>query len=141
CGPVVAPTSGAVAAAARGRPRAVGVSGVVVGGDGGGGSGPPQTFAACSVAHPAPGVLPATGHFPSGAGAFGWIGVVGPMARTIADVRALFEVMAGPAAGDAHSAPVPLRSYTEKDLRPTRIGLLQSSPRCNATPETRAPGD
>jgi len=52
-----------------------------------------------------PGRIPATGHFPPGAGAFSWIGVVGPMARTIADVRSLFEVMAGPDAGDALSAP------------------------------------
>jgi amidase len=87
---------------------------------------------------PTPGRIPATGHFPSGAGAFGWIGVVGPMARTVADVRALFEVMAGPDAGDAHSAPVPLRTYDDKELRGTRIGILESSALGNATPETHA---
>jgi Asp-tRNA(Asn)/Glu-tRNA(Gln) amidotransferase A subunit family amidase len=59
------------------------------------------------------------------------------MARTVADVRALFEVMAGPDAGDAHSAPVPLRTYPENDLRATPIGLLQSPALGNATPETR----
>ena len=75
-----------------------------VGSDGGGSIRVPAHFCGICGLKPTPGRIPATGHFPSGAGAFGWIGVVGPMARTIADVRALFEVMAGPDAGDAHSA-------------------------------------
>src|SRR5215467_14039764 len=109
-----------------------------VGSDGGGSIRVPAHFCGISGLKPTPGRVPATGHFPSAAGAFGWIGVVGPMARTIADVHALFEVMAGPDSGDPHSAPVPLRSYSEKELRGTRIGMLQSSPPSNATPETRA---
>lgn len=112
-----------------------------VGSDGGGSIRVPAHFCGICGLKPTPGRIPATGHFPSGAGAFGWIGVVGPMARTVADVCALFEVMAGPDAADAHSAPVPLRSYTEKDLRSTRIGILQSSALGNATPETRAAVD
>src|SRR5215467_12246865 len=112
-----------------------------VGSDGGGSIRVPAHFCGICGLKPTPGRIASTGHFPSGAGAFGWIGVVGPMARTIADVRALFEIMAGPDAGDAQSAPVPLRSYSEKDLRSTRIGLLQSSALGNATPETRAAVD
>ena len=112
-----------------------------VGSDGGGSSRVPAHFCGICGLKPTPGCIPATGHFPPCAGAFGWIGVVGPMARTIADVRALFEVMAGPDAGDAHSAPVPIRPYSEKDLHGTRIGLLQSSALGNATPETRAAVD
>src|SRR5215472_9808715 len=65
-----------------------------VGSDGGGSIRVPAHFCGISGLKPTPGRVPATGHFPSAAGAFGWIGVVGPMARTIADVRALFEVMA-----------------------------------------------
>ena len=60
------------------------------------------------------------------------------MARTIADVRLLFEVMAGPDPGDALSAPVPLRSYTEEDLRGLRIGILESDALGAAGSETRA---
>lgn len=112
-----------------------------VGSDGGGSIRVPAHFCGICGLKPTPGRIPATGHFPSGAGAFGWIGVVGPMARTIADVRALFEAMAGPDAGDAHSAPVPVRSYSEKELRTTRMGLLQSPALGNATPETRAAVD
>jgi Asp-tRNA(Asn)/Glu-tRNA(Gln) amidotransferase A subunit family amidase len=109
-----------------------------VGSDGGGSIRVPAHFCGICGLKPTPGRIPTTGHFPSSAGAFGWIGVVGPMARTIADVRALFEVMAGPDAGDAHSAPVPVSSYTEKDLRSTRIGVLESSALGKGTPETRA---
>ena len=108
-----------------------------VGSDGGGSIRVPAHFCGICGLKPTPGRIPATGHFPSGAGAFGWIGVVGPMARTIADVRALFEVMAGPDAGDAHSAPVPFRAYSENDLRAIRIGILESPALGNATPETR----
>jgi len=112
-----------------------------VGSDGGGSIRVPAHFCGICGLKPTPGRIPSTGHFPSGAGAFGWIGVVGPMARTVADVRALFEVMAGPDAGDAHSAPVLLRTYPENDLRGMRIGILQSSALGSATPETRAAVD
>jgi Asp-tRNA(Asn)/Glu-tRNA(Gln) amidotransferase A subunit family amidase len=112
-----------------------------VGSDGGGSIRVPAHFCGICGLKPTPGRIPTTGHFPSGAGAFGWIGVVGPMARTIPDVRALFEVMVGPDAGDAHSAPISLRSYSEKELRGTRIGILQSSALNNATEETRAAVD
>jgi Asp-tRNA(Asn)/Glu-tRNA(Gln) amidotransferase A subunit family amidase len=109
-----------------------------VGSDGGGSIRVPAHFCGICGLKPTPGRIPATGHFPSGAGAFGWIGVVGPMARTIADVRALFEVMAGPDAGDAHAAPVAPQTHGEKGIRGTRIGILESSALGNATPETRA---
>ena len=112
-----------------------------IGSDGGGSIRVPAHFCGTCGLKPTPGRIPATGHFPSGTGAFGWMGVVGPMARTIADVRALFEVLAGPDAGDAHSAPVPLRTYAEKDLRRTHIGVLESPALGNATPETRAAVD
>lgn len=109
-----------------------------VGSDGGGSIRVPAHFCGICGLKPTPGRIPATGHFPSGAGAFGWIGVVGPMARTIADVRTLFEVMAGPHAGDAHSAPVPPRTHDEREIRGTHIGILVSSALGNATPETHA---
>src|SRR3977135_3892716 len=108
-----------------------------VGSDGGGSIRVPAHFCGICGLKPTPGRIPATGHFPPGAGAFSWIGVVGPMARTIADVRSLFEVMAGPDAGDALSAPVPLRAYREGELRGMRIGILESDALGEATAETR----
>jgi len=117
---------------------AAGCSAGGVGSDGGGSIRVPAHFCGICGLKPTPGRIPATGHFPPGAGAFSWIGVVGPMARTIADVRLLFEVMAGPDPGDALSAPVPLRSYTEEDLRGLRIGILESDALGAAGSETRA---
>src|SRR6266436_6128451 len=70
---------------------AAGCSAGGVGSDGGGSIRVPAHFCAICGLKPTPGRIPATGHFPPGAGAFSWIGVVGPMARTIADVRLLFE--------------------------------------------------
>ena len=117
---------------------AAGCSAGGVGSDGGGSVRVPAHFCGICGLKPTPGRVPATGHFPPGAGAFSWIGVVGPMARTIADVRALIEVMAGPDPGDALSAPVPLRAYGKGDLHGTRIGILESEALGVATPETRA---
>jgi amidase len=117
---------------------AAGCSAGGVGSDGGGSIRVPAHFCGVCGLKPTPGRIPATGHFPPGAGAFSWIGVVGPMARTIADVRSLLEVMAGPDAGDALSAPVPLRAYREGELRGMCIGILESDALGIATAETRA---
>jgi Asp-tRNA(Asn)/Glu-tRNA(Gln) amidotransferase A subunit family amidase len=107
-----------------------------VGSDGGGSIRVPAHFCGICGLKPTPGRIPATGHFPGGGGAFGWIGVVGPMARTVADLRALFEVMAGPDAGDALSAPVPVREVQAQDLRGLRVGILVSEALGKATAET-----
>ena len=109
-----------------------------VGSDGGGSIRVPAHFCGICGLKPTPGRIPSTGHFPPGAGAFSWIGVVGPMARTVADLRLLFEVMAGPDPGDALSAPVPPRNAPQANLHETRIGLLESEALGSATPETRA---
>jgi Asp-tRNA(Asn)/Glu-tRNA(Gln) amidotransferase A subunit family amidase len=106
-----------------------------VGSDGGGSIRVPAHFCGICGLKPTPGRIPATGHFPPGDGAFSWLGVVGPMARTVADVRALFEVMAGPDAGDALSTPVPIRKIAENELRGLRIGLLESDALGSTTPE------
>ena len=107
-----------------------------VGSDGGGSIRTPAHFCGICGLKPTPGRIPATGHFPPGAGAFAWIGVVGPMARTVADLRALFSVMAGPDPGDALSAPVPTRDIAATDLRGLRIGILENPELGRPTPET-----
>jgi Asp-tRNA(Asn)/Glu-tRNA(Gln) amidotransferase A subunit family amidase len=107
-----------------------------VGSDGGGSIRAPAHFCGICGLKPTPGRIPTTGHYPPGTGAFSWIGVVGPMARTIADLRALFAVMCGPDPGDALSAPVPLREIATTDLRGLRIGILENAELGRATPET-----
>ncbi len=109
-----------------------------VGSDGGGSIRVPAHFCGICGLKPTPGRIPATGHFPEGVGAFSWIGVVGPMARTIADVRALFEVMAGPDPGDALSAPVPLRTVNDAQLKGLRVGVLESNALGKVDAETHA---
>jgi Asp-tRNA(Asn)/Glu-tRNA(Gln) amidotransferase A subunit family amidase len=120
----------------EGAAIAAGCSAGGVGSDGGGSIRVPAHFCGICGLKPTPGRIPATGHFPDGGGAFGWIGVVGPMARTVADVGALFEVMVGPDPGDALSAPVPVRAVNEKDVRGLRVGILESDALGRATPET-----
>jgi Asp-tRNA(Asn)/Glu-tRNA(Gln) amidotransferase A subunit family amidase len=120
----------------EGAAIAAGCSAGGVGSDGGGSIRVPAHFCGICGLKPTPGRIPATGHFPDGGGAFGWIGVVGPMARTVADVGALFEVMVGPDPGDALSAPVPVRAVSEKDVRGLRVGVLESDALGQAMPET-----
>jgi Asp-tRNA(Asn)/Glu-tRNA(Gln) amidotransferase A subunit family amidase len=111
-----------------------------IGSDGGGSIRVPAHFCGICGLKPTPGRVPSTGHYPSGAGALSWLGVVGPMARTIADVRALFEVVAGPDAGDALSAPVPIADAVdvERRLKGIRVGVLETDALGKATPETEA---
>lgn len=117
---------------------AAGCSAGGVGSDGGGSIRVPAHFCGICGLKPTPGRIPATGHFPGGGGAFGWIGVVGPIARMIADVRTLFEVMVGPDAGDALAAPVPVRQIASEKLHGMKIGVLESDALGKATPETTA---
>ena len=107
-----------------------------VGSDGGGSIRTPAHFSGICGLKPTSGRIAATGHFPPGAGAFSWIGVVGPMARSVADLQALFAVMAGPDPGDALSAPVPFRDVTPREWRELRIGVLENPELGRATPET-----
>jgi Asp-tRNA(Asn)/Glu-tRNA(Gln) amidotransferase A subunit family amidase len=107
-----------------------------VGSDGGGSVRVPAHFCGISGLKPTPGRIPSTGHFPRGAGAFAWLGVVGPMARTVADVRAIFDVMKGPDADDALSAAIEARSFGERELRGMRVGILESNALGNVTAET-----
>jgi Asp-tRNA(Asn)/Glu-tRNA(Gln) amidotransferase A subunit family amidase len=98
-----------------------------VGSDGGGSVRVPAHFCGISGLKPTPGRIPSTGHFPRGAGAFAWLGVVGPMARTVADVRALFDVMKGPDADDALSSPIQAKSFGERQLRGMRVGCYKGN--------------
>jgi Asp-tRNA(Asn)/Glu-tRNA(Gln) amidotransferase A subunit family amidase len=81
-----------------------------VGSDGGGSIRMPAHFCGISGLKPTPGRVPATGHYPEISHPGGLLGVAGPMARNVRDVRLLFEVLAGYDACDPFSAPVPLRT-------------------------------
>ncbi len=59
------------------------------------------------------------------------------MARTVADLHILFEVMAGADDGDPASAPVELHAIDEADLPATSIGFFEDDGRTPVTVETR----
>jgi Asp-tRNA(Asn)/Glu-tRNA(Gln) amidotransferase A subunit family amidase len=109
-----------------------------VGSDGGGSIRVPAHFTGICGLKPTPGRIPSTGHFPVSAGPFTLLGVVGPMGRTVGDVKKLFEVMAGPDFGDPSSAPVALRKVADDELKRIRVGYFEDDGRTPVTPETRA---
>jgi Asp-tRNA(Asn)/Glu-tRNA(Gln) amidotransferase A subunit family amidase len=116
---------------------AAGMSAGGVGSDGGGSIRVPAHFSGICGLKPTPGRIPATGHYPESGGSFAMIGVVGPMARTVRDLRTLFQVMQGPDDGDACAAPVPVRWPSDRELRKIRIGYFEDDGRTPVTPETR----
>ena len=116
---------------------AAGMSAGGVGSDGGGSIRIPAHFSGICGLKPTSGRIPSTGHFPVSAGPFAAIGVVGPMARTVADLRVLFEVMQGPDIGDTNAAPVSMRWANENEIRKLRIGYFEDDVRTPVTPETR----
>jgi Asp-tRNA(Asn)/Glu-tRNA(Gln) amidotransferase A subunit family amidase len=117
---------------------AAGMSAGGVGSDGGGSIRVPAHFSGICGLKPTPGRIPSTGHFPASSGPFALIGVVGPMARTVADLKALFEIMQGPDDGDSCAAPVPLQWPGDAEVKQLRIGYFEEDGRTPVTPETRA---
>jgi Asp-tRNA(Asn)/Glu-tRNA(Gln) amidotransferase A subunit family amidase len=116
---------------------AAGMSAGGVGSDGGGSIRVPAHFSGICGLKPTPGRIPSTGHFPPSGGPFSLLGVVGPMARTVSDLTALFEVMQGPDEGDPCAAPVPLRPLNRGEVKKLRIGYFEDDGRTPVTPETR----
>jgi Asp-tRNA(Asn)/Glu-tRNA(Gln) amidotransferase A subunit family amidase len=116
---------------------AAGMSAGGVGSDGGGSIREPAHFSGICGLKPTPGRIPATGHFPASVGPFALLGVVGPMARNMDDLKILFEVMQGPDDGDPSAAPVPLRWPDKDELKRVRVGYFEDDGRTPVTPETR----
>jgi amidase len=117
---------------------AAGMSAGGVGSDGGGSIRVPAHFSGICGLKPTPGRIPATGHYPASVGPFALIGVVGPMARTVADLKALFEVMQGPDVGDTCAARVPVFWPGDEEVRKLRIGYFEDDGRTPVTAEIRA---
>ncbi len=117
---------------------AAGMSAGGVGSDGGGSIRVPAHFSGICGLKPTPGRIPATGHYPVSAGPFALVGVVGPMARTVADLKVLFETMQGPDIGDTCAAPVPLREPSRDEIRKLTVGYFEDDGRTPVTQETRA---
>lgn len=108
---------------------ASGMSAGGVGSDGGGSIRVPAHFTGICGLKPTPGRIPSTGHFPPSGGPFALIGVVGPMTRTVADLKVFFDVMQGPDAGDTCAAPVPVRWPSEDEIHTFKIGYFEDDSR------------
>ncbi len=92
-----------------------------IGSDGGGSIRVPAHFCGIAGLKPTPGRLSTIGERTRGATPHG-IGVPGPMARTVRDVRALFKVLAGYDERDSLSAPVGAQNQTIDGIR---IGVME----------------
>jgi len=110
-------SSGGEAAAIAGFLSAGGL-----GSDGGGSIRLPAHFCGICGLKPTPGRIPAAGHVPPIRHPGGLLGVAGPMARTAADLKLLFDVLAGH--DDADPFSVPFTPPPPPRHKP-RIGLME----------------
>ena len=116
---------------------AAGMAAGGVGSDGGGSIRVPAHFSGICGLKPTPGRIPATGHYPESLGPFAMIGVLGPMARSVDDLKLLFDAMQGLDYEDTSAAPVPLRWPSSGELREMTIGYFEDDGRTPVTAETR----
>jgi len=115
---------------------AAGCSFAGIGSDGGGSIRVPAHFTGICGLKPTPGRVPSTGHQPACLGPFSLIGVVGPMARSVADLRLLLSVLAGWDAGDPAALP---SAACGAPYPPSRdVWWFDSDEGAPTTPETRA---
>jgi Asp-tRNA(Asn)/Glu-tRNA(Gln) amidotransferase A subunit family amidase len=116
---------------------ASGMSAGGLGSDSGGSVREPAHFCGICALKPTPGRVPGRGHVPPCVGPFSILGAVGPMARTVADVSLLFEVLAGQDVADPVSAPVPYRPVSIEDAKQVPIGWFEDDGLTPVTAETR----
>ncbi|HEY1804532.1 MAG TPA: amidase [Terracidiphilus sp.] len=117
---------------------AAGMSAAGLGSDSGGSVRVPAHFTGICSLKPTPGRIPGRGHLPPCVGPFSILGAIGPMARTIGDVEALFTALSGHDPLDPTSVPVALRQPSPEELRGKAIGFFEDDGFVPATPETRA---
>jgi Asp-tRNA(Asn)/Glu-tRNA(Gln) amidotransferase A subunit family amidase len=117
---------------------AAGLSAGGVGSDGGGSIRVPAHFCGICGVKPTPGRIPSTGHYPKAGGPFALLGVVGPMARTVEDLKILFAAMAGWDDSDPAAAPVDVRDIHETTVRGINVGFFEDDGRTPVTEETLA---
>lgn len=116
---------------------AAGLSAAGLGSDSGGSVREPAHFTGICALKPTAGRFPAAGHLPPCLGPFAFLGSIGPMARTIGDVRLLFETLAGLDAIDPNSAPVPHRRFSREEAKQVPIGYFEDDGLVPVTAETR----
>jgi Asp-tRNA(Asn)/Glu-tRNA(Gln) amidotransferase A subunit family amidase len=116
---------------------AAGLSAIGFGSDSGGSVRTPAHFTGICSLKPTPGRIPGEGHLPPCVGPFSTLGAIGPMARTIADLALIFDVLSGQDATDPVGAPVGLRGLLTEDAKQFPIGWFEDDGLSAVTPETR----
>ncbi len=116
---------------------ACGMSAGGLGSDSGGSVRTPAHFTGICSLKPTPGRIPATGHEPPCIGPFSVLGAIGPMARTMQDVRMFFETLCDPDPTDPVSPPVARRTIPRSELKQIPIGYFEDDGLVPVTAETR----
>jgi Asp-tRNA(Asn)/Glu-tRNA(Gln) amidotransferase A subunit family amidase len=114
-----------------------GISAGGLGSDSGGSVRTPAHFTGICSLKPTPGRIPTAGHEPPCIGPFSVLGAIGPMARTMQDVRLFFETLCDPDPTDPASPPVALRSISQAELKQIPIGYFEDDGLVPVTAETR----
>jgi Asp-tRNA(Asn)/Glu-tRNA(Gln) amidotransferase A subunit family amidase len=117
---------------------AAGLSAAGFGSDSGGSVRVPAHFTGICSLKPTPGRIPGRGHLPPCIGPFSILGVIGPMARTVADISLLFRTLSARDCLDPLSPPLALRELALNDLRNCTVGFFEDDGLVPVTPETRA---
>jgi len=116
---------------------AAGMSAGGLGSDSGGSVRVPAHFTGICSLKPTPGRIPVEGHLPGCVGPFTTLGAIGPMARAMGDIEMFFNVLSGQDAHDYFSPPLPLRRYSEDELKRIPIGYFEDDGLAPITSETR----
>ena len=116
---------------------AAGMSAGGLGSDSGGSVRVPAHFTGICSLKPTPGRVPGDGHLPPCIGPFSFLGAIGPMARTIGDVKLLFHALSGQDPDDPVSPPVALRQPSLDDVKRLKVGYFEDDGLVPVTTETR----
>jgi Asp-tRNA(Asn)/Glu-tRNA(Gln) amidotransferase A subunit family amidase len=116
---------------------AAGLSAGGLGSDSGGSVRQPAHVCGICSLKPTPGRVPGRGHLPPCIGPFSFLGVVGPLGRTVADVSLFFQVLSAQDRFDPVSAPLRLRSFSMEDAKQLTVGWFEDDGLTPVSPETR----
>jgi len=117
---------------------AAGLSAAGLGSDSGGSVRVPAHFTGICSFKPTPGRIPGRGHLPPCIGPFSILGVIGPMARTTADLKLLFRALSGQDRLDPVSPPLPWHEPALDELKKNTVGFFEDDGLVPVTEETRA---